>query len=73
MLLNLINNVYIKNNIQARSANEVIEEEEEGSENSGRPYGFVDSQGRFMASSQAEVDKVYHKFYPLMVNKRMNH
>ena len=43
MLLNLINNVYIKNNIQARSANEVIEEEEEGSENSGRPYGFVDS------------------------------
>ena len=73
MLLNLINNVYIKNTIQAKSANEVIDEEEEGSEASGRPFGYVDSQGRFMASSQAEVDKIYQKFYPLMVNKRKNH
>ena len=73
MLLNLINNVYIKNNVQARSANEVIEEEEDGSETDFRPFGYVDSQGRFMASSQAEVDHIYQKFYPLMVNKRMNH
>ena len=73
MLLNLINNVYIKNKIQAKSANEVIDEEEEGSEESKRPFGYVDSQGRFMASSQAEVDKIYQKFYPLMVNKRKNH
>ena len=73
MLLNLINNVYIKNNVQARSANEVILEEEEGSEHCGRPYGYVDSQGRFMASSQAEVTKIYRRFYPLMVNKRTNH
>ena len=73
MLLNLINNVYIKNTVQARSTQVVIDEEEEGSENSGRPFGFVDSQGRFMVSSQAEVDKVYQRFYPLMVNKRMNH
>ena len=52
MLLNLINNVYIKNNVQERpTANEVIDEEEEGSETNHRPFGYVDSQGRFMASS----------------------
>ena len=39
----LINNVYIKNKIEPKSANEVIEEEEEGSENNKRPFGYVDS------------------------------
>ena len=43
MLLNLINNVYIKNKIQAKSANEVIDEEEEESEEMKRPFGYVDS------------------------------
>ena len=43
MLLNLINNVYIKNKIQAKSAHEVIDEEEEGSEECQRPFGYVDS------------------------------
>ena len=43
MLLSLINNVYIKNKIEPKSANEVIEEEEEGSENNKRPFGYVDS------------------------------
>ena len=71
MLLNLINNVYIKNsNKHSKSVNEVIDEEEEGCEDSNRPYGYVDSQDRFMASSQAEVDKMFRKFYPLLVNKR---
>ena len=42
MLLNLINNVYIKSTIQAKSANEIIEEEEEDSEGSKRPFGYVD-------------------------------
>ena len=73
MLLSLINNVYIKNKIEPKSSNEVIEEEEEGSESSKRPFGYVDSQGRFMASSRAEVDKIYQKFYALMVNKRTHH
>ena len=48
MLLNLINNVYIKNNIIAKSSNQVIDEEEEGSERNMRPFGFVDSFNRFM-------------------------
>ena len=73
MLLNLINNVYIKNNILAKSSTQVIDEEEEGSEKNMRPFGFVDSFNRFMALSQAEVDKIYQKFLPLMSNKRMNH
>ena len=53
MLLNLINNVYIKNNYAGvkPSANEVIEEEEDLSINFKRPFGYVDAQGRFMASS----------------------
>eukprot|EP00353_Schmidingerella_taraikaensis_P005450 CAMPEP_0185574030 /NCGR_PEP_ID=MMETSP0434-20130131/5588_1 /TAXON_ID=626734 ORGANISM="Favella taraikaensis, Strain Fe Narragansett Bay" /NCGR_SAMPLE_ID=MMETSP0434 /ASSEMBLY_ACC=CAM_ASM_000379 /LENGTH=72 /DNA_ID=CAMNT_0028190455 /DNA_START=1326 /DNA_END=1544 /DNA_ORIENTATION=+ len=72
MLLNLVNNVYIKNNAPAKSTNEVIEEEEETNTQLVRPFGYVDAQGRFMASSQAEVDKIYHKFYPLMVNRRKN-
>ena len=72
MLLNLINNVYIKNNILAKSSTQVIDEEEEGSEKNMRPFGFVDSFNRFMALSQAEVDKIYQKFLPLMSNKRMN-
>ena len=71
MLLNLINNVYIKNSSKpSKSVNEVIDEEEEGCEDSNRPYGYVDSQDRFMASSQAEVDKMFRKFYPLLINKR---
>jgi len=70
MLLNLINNVYIKNSVNPKSANEVIEEEEDAPLK--RPFGYVDAQGRFMASSQAEVDKIYRKFLPLMLNKRKN-
>ena len=71
MFLNLINNVYI-NSKPSKSTNEVIEEEEETNTQIFRPYGYVDAQGRFNASSQAEVDKIYHKFYPLMVNRRKN-
>ena len=73
MLLSLINNVYIKNKIEPKSSNEVIEEEEEESESSKRPFGYVDSHSRFMASSRAEVDKIYQKFYPMMTNKRAHH
>ena len=72
MLLNLINNVYIKNNIQATSSSQIIDEEEEDSEANHRPYGYVDSFNRFMVSTQAEVDKIYAKFMPLMINKRKN-
>ena len=72
MLLNLINNVYIKNNIQATSSSQIIDEEEEDSEANQRPYGYVDSFNRFMVSTQAEVDKIYAKFMPLMINKRKN-
>jgi hypothetical protein len=50
MLLNLINNVYIKNNIQPFTS-QVIDEEEEESEASVRPFGYVDSCGRFMVST----------------------
>ena len=72
MLLNLINNVYIKNNIVAKSSSQVIDEEEEGSDRKMRPFGFVDSFNRFMVQTQAEVDKIYQKFLPLMINKRKN-
>jgi len=72
MLLNLINNVYIKNTIQASSSSQVIDEEEEDSEANARPYGYVDSFNRFMVSTQAEVDKIYQRFLPLMINKRKN-
>ena len=48
MLLNLINNVYIKNNFMGKSSNQVIDEEEEDSEKNMRPFGFVDSFNRFM-------------------------
>lgn len=51
MLLNLINNVYIKNTIQASSSSQVIDEEEEDSEANARPYGYVDSFNRFMVST----------------------
>ena len=59
MLLNLINNVYIKNNIVAKSSSQIIDEEEEGSDRKMRPFGFVDSFNRFMVQTQAEVDKIY--------------
>ena len=49
MLLNLINNVYIKNNNQP-TTNQIIDEEEE-SESTHRPFGYVDSCGRFMVST----------------------
>ena len=71
MLLNLINNVYIKNNIQPFTS-QIIDEEEEESEALVRPFGYVDSCGRFMVSTQAEVDKICHRFMPLMANKRKN-
>ena len=51
MLLNLINNVYIKNTIQASSSSQIIDEEEEDSEANARPYGYVDSFNRFMVST----------------------
>lgn len=74
MLLNLINNVYIRSSALRRPiANQVIEEEEADSDLNKRPYGYVDFQGRFMASSHSEVDTIYKKFYPLMINKRKNH
>ena len=73
MFLNLINNVYIKNSQASRvGTSEIIDEEESNCEGNNRPFGYVDSQGRFMASSQAEVDTIYKKFYPLIVNKRKN-
>jgi len=74
MLLNLINNVYIKNNTPARSTNEVIDEEEDFGTGTMivRPFGYADAQGRFMASSSAEVDMIYKKLYPLMANRRKN-
>jgi hypothetical protein len=50
MLLNLINNVYIKNNNQPTTS-QIIDEEEEESESTHRPFGYVDSCGRFMVST----------------------
>jgi hypothetical protein len=50
MMLNLINNVYIKNNVQPFTS-QVIDEEEEESEALVRPFGYVDSCGRFMVST----------------------
>ena len=72
MLLNLVNNVYIKNNTSAISTTDVIDEEEDTGTMIVRPFGYVDAQGRFMASSAAEVDMIYKKLYPLMANRRKN-
>ena len=74
MLLNLINNVYIKNSRAFAGSNAVIDEEEDTEKvKIERPYGYVDAKGRFMASSQAEVEKIYHRLFPLMANRRKNH
>jgi len=51
MLLNLINNVYIKNSTAVARSDAVIEEEEDADHAQARPFGYVDAQGRFMASS----------------------
>lgn len=59
MFLNLVNNVYIKTQIQAKDTNQIIDEEEENSESKCRPFGYVDSYNRFTVSSQAEVDQIY--------------
>ena len=73
MLLNLINNVYIKNSPAFAKSDSIIDEEEDAEKvQIDRPFGYVDAKGRFMASSQAEVEKIYHRMYPLMVNRRKN-